>query len=173
MARRTKLTKKIWNRIVEMVRSDTYTITEICEQCEITMRTWYNWRERNVDFDRAIEEAEEARMQELVKIAKKSLRRKVEGYAVDESRVVTIPSNKKDANGKPIPVIKEQRNTRRYIEPDTAAIIFTLTNGDPKNWRNRQTNEIVGKDGKDLFKDMSDDELDKRIKELELKINTE
>ena len=53
MARRTKLTKKIWNRIVEMVRSDTYTITT-CEQAE-SCNAHLVWRERNVDFDRAIE----------------------------------------------------------------------------------------------------------------------
>ena len=68
---------------------------------------------------------------------------------------------------------RNKHTNHRHIAPDTAAIIFALTNGDPDNWRNRQTNEIVGKDGKDLFKDIPDDELDKRIAELEKKLNTQ
>jgi len=166
-----KLTKKMRDRIIEMIQSDTYTYTEICAACGINQRTFYYWRERFADFDQDIKDAEDARMQDFVKIAKRSLRRKIEGYTVDETQVTTVPSRHKDERGKPIPEIKEQKTNHRHIAPDTAAIIFTLTNGDPNNWRNRQTNEIVGKDGKDLFKELSDDELDKRIEELEKKLN--
>lgn len=166
-----KLTKTLRERIVEMLQSDTYTYKEICDACGITTRTFYLWREKFPDFDQDIKDAEDARMQEFVKIAKRSLRRKIEGYAVDETCVTTIPSRKKDEKGKPIPEIKEQKTNHRHVAPDTAAIIFTLTNGDPDNWRNRQTNEVVGKGGKDLFKDMSDAELDARIAELEAKLN--
>ncbi len=168
---KSRLTKKMHDRIVEMVQSDTYTYTEICAACGITTRTFYLWRENFPDFDQDIKDAEESRMQDFVKIAKRSLRRKIEGYTVDETCVTTVPSRKKDEKGKPIPEIKEQKTNHRHVAPDTAAIIFTLTNGDPDNWRNRQTNEVVGKDGKDLFKDMSDADLDKRIAELEAKLN--
>lgn len=165
-----KLTKKVWKRIIDMVKSDTYTHTEICDACGISRRIFYYWREQNPEFDQDVRDAEDARMQDLVKVAKRSLRRKVEGYTVDETQVLSIPSKEKDANGKPKPVIKEQRTTHRHVAPDTAAIIFTLTNGDPDNWRNRQTNEVTGKDGAPLFKDISDSDLDKRIAELERKL---
>lgn len=56
------------------------------------------------------------------------------------------------------------------VDPDTVAVIFTLTNGDPTRWRNRQTTEVTGKDGKDLFKTLSDEELDKQITDLEKKL---
>ena len=59
---------------------------------------------------------------------------------------------------------------KKHIQPDTAAVIFTLTNGDPTRWRNRQTTEVTGKDGKDLFKTLSDEDLDKEIADLEKKL---
>ena len=47
---------------------------------------------------------------------------------------------------------------------------ITLTNGEPENWKNRQNNEVTGKDGKDLFGQLTDEELDARIAELERKL---
>ena len=76
----------------------------------------------------------------------------------------------KDEQGNPKPIIKEQTTTKKHIQADTAAIIFTLTNGDPEHWRNRQTTEITGKDGKDLFAGKSDEELDNEIAELKRKL---
>ena len=102
--------------------------------------------------------------------AKKSLMKKIQGYEVTETKVITVPGNKKDEKGNPKPIIKEQTTTKKHIQPDTAAIIFTLTNGDPEHWRNRQSTEVTGKDGKDLFANKTDEELDKEIEELKRKL---
>lgn len=102
--------------------------------------------------------------------AKKSLMKKIQGYEVTETKVVTVPGREKDAQGKPKPIIKEQTTTKKHIQADTAAIIFTLTNTDPEHWRNRQTTEVTGKDGKDLFAGKSDEELDNYIEELKRKL---
>ena len=103
-------------------------------------------------------------MQMFVIEAKKSLLKKIRGYEVTETSVTTIPGK----DGKP--KIKEQKTNKKHFQPDTAAIIFTLTNGDPEHWKNKQTTEMTGKDGKDLFADKSDDELDKDIEELKRKL---
>ena len=66
---------------------------------------------------------------------------------------------------------EEQKIVDKHYQPDTAAIIFTLTNGEPENWKNRQNNEVTGKDGKDLFGQLTDEELDARIAELEKKLD--
>mgnify|MGYP000103453826 CR=1 FL=1 len=165
-----KYSKKVVERIVGLVKSDTYTIAEICQQVGISPATFHRWQEEHEDFAIAIEEARESRMQFFVQEAKKSLLKKIQGYEVTESKVVTIPGKEKDANGKPKPIIKEQTTTKKHIQPDTAAVIFTLTNGDPTRWRNRQTTEVTGKDGKDLFKTLSDEDLDKEIADLEKKL---
>lgn len=162
-----KYSKKVVERVVGLVKSDTYTIAEICQQVGISQATFHRWQEEHEDFALAIEEARESRTQFFVQEAKKSLLKKIQGYEVTETKVVTIPT--KGDHSKP--TIKEQTTTKKHIQPDTAAIIFTLTNGDPMRWRNRQTTEVTGKDGKDLFKTLSDEELDKQIADLEKKLN--
>ena len=159
-----KFSKKTVERIVGLIKSDTYTIAEICRQVGITPKTFHQWKEEHPEFGQMIVDAKDERMQFFVQEAKKSLLKKIQGYEVTETAVTTIP----DKNGKP--TIKEQKTTKKHIQADTAAIIFTLTNGDPEHWRNRQTTEVTGKDGKDLFASKTDEELAKDIEELTRKL---
>ncbi len=165
-----KFSKKTVDMIVGLVKSDTYTIAEICRQVGITPKTYHQWVNDYPDFADAIEQAKAERTQAMVIEAKKSLMKKIQGYDITETKVVTIPGKQKDEKGNPKPIIKEQTTTKKHIQPDTAAIIFTLTNGDPEHWRNRQSTEVTGKDGKDLFASKTDEELDKEIEELKRKL---
>lgn len=166
-----KYGKKLVDKIVKLMSSDTYIIAEVCQQVGITPKTYHLWMREKPEFASAIEKAHDERMQTFAAEAKKSLLKKISGYTVNETKVVTVPTDKKDANGIPIPMIKEQTTTKKHIQPDTAAIIFTLTNCEPEHWRNRQTNELTGKDGKDLFDDKTDDELTDMIKKLSDKLD--
>lgn len=168
-----KYNSKKADQIVELFRTDTYTVFEICRIVKISKSTLYRWMSEYPDFAQAIEDAKDERAQILVVAAKKSLRRKIEGYDVTETRIVTVPYKEKDKDGKTVekPRIKEQITTKKHIQPDTAAIIFTLTNGDPEHWRNRQTTELVGRNGKDLFSDKTDEELETMIEELNRKLS--
>ena len=166
-----KFSKKTVENIVGLIKSDTYTIAEICRQVGITPKTYHQWVNDYPDFADAIEQAKDERMQAMVIEAKKSLMKKIQGYDVTETKVVTVPGTKKDEKGNPKPIIKEQTTTKKHIQADTAAIIFTLTNGDPEHWRNRQTTEVTGKDGKDLFASKTDEELAAEIEELQRKLD--
>ena len=166
-----KFSKKTVEKIVGLIKSDTYTIAEICRQVAITPKTYHQWVNDYPDFADAIEQAKDERMQAMVIEAKKSLMKKIQGYDVTETKVVTVPGTKKDEKGNPKPIIKEQTTTKKHIQADTAAIIFTLTNGDPEHWRNRQTTEVTGKDGKDLFASKTDEELAAEIEELQRKLD--
>ena len=132
--------------------------------------TYFEWLKEKPEFSECIKKAEAERMAFFVAEAKKSLLRKIQGYTVQEKHITTVGSGKYDVNGKEIPRIKEQKIVDKHYQPDTAAIIFTLTNGEPENWKNRQNNEVTGKDGKDLFGQLTDEELDARIAELEKKL---
>ena len=171
MARKIgKYNQKIVDRIVALTKTDTFTVTEICAQVGITPKTYFKWMLDHPDFEEAVEDAKDELMESMVLEAKKSLRKKITGYDVKETRVETIPSGKLDANGNPTPKIKKQITTTKHIAADTAALIFTLTNGDPNHWRNRQTTEVTGKDGKDLLQMKTDDELNAEIEELMRKL---
>lgn len=167
MGRPTKYKPKIAEKICALIEADTYTVAEICRMVKISRSTYFDWLNRYSDFSDAIKKAEEARTDFLVTEAKKSLLKKVQGYTVQEKHITTVGSGKFDANGKEIPRIKEQKTVDKHFQPDTAAIIFTLCNGEPENWKNRQNTEVTGKDGKDLFGKYTDDELDAKIADLE------
>ncbi|MCM1165177.1 MAG: phBC6A51 family helix-turn-helix protein [Ruminococcus sp.] len=165
-----KYSKKTVEKIVGLIRSDTYTIAEICRQVGINKKTYHEWINTHEEFALAVEEAREELMQSMVMVAKKSLRRKLEGYDVTETRTVTIPGKEVGEDGKPKPKVKEHITTKKHVAADTAAIIFTLTNGDPEHWKNRQNNEVTGKDGKDLFAQKTDEELAAMIQDLQRKL---
>lgn len=165
-----KYSKKIVDKICNLIKSDSYTIAEVCRLVGIAESTFFDWQANKVEFSECIKKAQDDRMQFFVAEAKKSLLKKVQGYTVDETKTVYVDSGKTQPGEKPQPKVKEQTIVKKHIQPDTAAIIFTLTNGDPDNWKNKQSNEVTGKDGKDLFANLSDDELDKKIEELEKKL---
>lgn len=165
-----KYSKRIVTRIVGLLKSDTYTIAEVCKQCEINTKTFHEWRGRFPEFAKALEDAEDERKQLFVVEAKKSLLKKVQGYTVQEKRTVTADTGKKDENDKPIVKVKEHVVTEKYIQPDTAAIIFTLTNGDPDNWKNRMDNKVTAEVGiKSHLENLSDEELQKIVDGDEVK----
>ena len=156
--------KKIVKRICELISEDTYTIAEICAIVRISERSYYDWQANYAEFAEQIKEARHRLDETLVKEAKNSLRKKVNGYEVDEKKTVYVDSK----DGKP--KIKEQTVIKKHIQPDTGAIIFTLTNKASDEYKNRLNNEVTGKDGKDLFANLSDEQLESRIAELEKKL---
>ncbi|WP_297409251.1 transposase [uncultured Alistipes sp.] len=170
MGRPTKYNKKIAEKICSLIATDTYTVAEVCRMVKINPDTYYTWVKEYSEFSESIKKAEAERTAFFVAEAKKSLLKKIQGYTVQEKHVITVGSGKFDVNGREIPRIKEQKVVDKHYQPDTAAIIFTLTNGEPENWKNRQNNEVTGKDGKDLFAQLTDEELDAKISDLEKKL---
>ena len=107
-----KFSKKMVDKIVELVKSDTYTIAEICRQVGITPKTYHQWVNDYPDFADAIEMARQERMQFFVQEAKKSLLKKIQGYDVTETKVVTVPGKVKDE-------LSRSRRTQRSISKRT------------------------------------------------------
>lgn len=148
----SKYSKKIVKRITDLIKSDSYTISEICSLSGIDEATYFRWKNEKSDFCEEVEKATDSRMKFFAAEAKKSLLKKIQGYTVQEKHTTMIDSKELDpVSGKPKPKIKEQKIIDKHFQPDTGAIIFALTNAEPENWRNRQFNEVTGKDGKDLI----------------------
>lgn len=164
-----KYGKKIVKQITDLIKSDTYTIAEICRQCGIDSSTFHLWVNSKPEFAEAVEKARDERMKLFSQEAEKSLMKKIRGYTVQEKHTVTVESGKKDEKGNPIPKIKEQRIVDKHFQADTAAIIFTLTNTQPDKWKNKQFAEVTGKDGKDLVpaRVLTKKEAVELLKELE------
>lgn len=139
-----KYNKKLTEEICKLIRSDSYTIAEICRLTGISEETFYVWKKEKSEFSESIKKAEEDRRQFFAVEAKKSLLKKIQGYMVKEKKIVTsYPVCKEEEGAKRKRVVKEQSVTEKYFQPDTAAIIFTLCNTDPDNWKNRQNTDIT------------------------------
>ena len=162
-----KYSKKIIRKIVSLIKSDTYTIPEICERVGISEAIYHKWKSDKLEFFEAVKKAEESRTKFFVSEAKKSLLKKVQGYEVDER--TTESSMQVDGT----PKLDKIKIVRKHFQPDTAAIIFTLCNGDPDNFKNRQLNEITGKGGKDLIPPTYVIGDDKFIEEITKKLEAE
>lgn len=160
-----KYSRQLVDRICSLIREDSYTIAEICDLVDIHKDTYHTWMKTKSDFSDSIKKAESDRMQFFVAEAQKSLLKKIQGYEVEESKTVYVD------NGKPIideetgkekqkPKIREKTIIKKHIHPDTAAIIFTLTNGNPERWKNRQDTSMSGSVQVSKFDGMTDEQLE-------------
>lgn len=165
-----KYSKSIVRKITSLIKTDSYTIAEICKIVGINEDTYYTWKKTKHEFSESIKKAEDTRMEYFAAEAKKSLLKLIQGYTVQEKKTVTVDSGKKDPTGKSIPKIKEQVTIEKHFQPSVAATIFALTNAEQDNWKNRQNSEVTGKGGKDLFTGITDEQLQERISELERKL---
>ena len=159
-----KYSKKITQKIYNLLRSDSYTISEICENVGISRSLFYDWKAKYPEFCESIKKAQKE-FKELSQVeARKSLVKLVKGYTVQEKKTVTVDTGKKDEDGKPIVRVKEHIVTEKYFPPNLKATIFTLINLDPDNWKNKHNTEMGGTVNINQFEQMSDKELEDFLK---------
>jgi len=124
-------------KIITRIIADGGTYKDAYEAAGISHNVFYNWKNEINEFKEALEKAERDYDENLVNDAKAGLRKLVRGYTYDEVTTETYP----DKSGKQQ---TKKKVIQKHIAPNPTAIIFTLTNRDPENWKNRQTNEISG-----------------------------
>lgn len=145
-----KYSKKVVKKICQLIEADSYTIAEICSATNINVDTFYDWFKKKPEFSEAVTRARERFDDIIVKEAKNSLRKKVNGYEVQEMHTVFTDSKEIGPDGKSKPKIKEKKIVTKHFQPDTDAIKFVLTNKAKNEYKNIQTNEHTGKDGSSL-----------------------
>ena len=126
-----KYNKKIVEDICYLIEEDSYTIAELCQKVGIAISTYYEWLETKAEFSEAIQKARYQFDELMVKEAKNSLRKLVQGYDIDEKK--TVFTEGKDGK----PRIKEQTTVKKHIQPNVAATIFLLTNKASNEFKNR------------------------------------
>jgi hypothetical protein len=146
-----KYSKTIASKICDLLREDSFTISEICKVVGIAECTYYDWINKKPEFSENIKRAKDDFNVLIVAKASRSLVKLVEGYTVKEERTVTVFKGKKNDFGDDIGTVKEHTVIDKHIQPNVAATIFALVNRDSDNWKNRQSTELTGKDGKDLI----------------------
>ena len=159
-----RYSKQIVQDICSLIEKDSYTNAEICKMVNIAESTFYDWKAKKPEFSESIKKAEEVFNGVIVSEAKKSLVKLIRGYSAQDKKTVTADTGKKDEDGKPIVKVKEHSVTEKHYQPNTAAVIFALTNRDPENWKNKYNNEMSGSvTVKSELESLSDEELDNII----------
>ena len=161
-----KYNEETINAIADAIK-DGETIETACKIAGITKTTFYEWMadEGKTDFADAIKKAKSEFQETIVGRLEHSLWKKALGFEFEEKKTET----NKDG------VTTKKTVVKKYYPPDTAALIFALTNVAPEQWKNRQNIEATGRDGRDLYPrqnlDMS--KLTKEQRDLLISIGTD
>lgn len=138
MARKPTYSKKLVQTICEDLATGNHTIADVCKRVGIGETTFYDWQAAKPEFAEAIKKAKEKRLEAFADMARSGLAKLLDTHEYEE--VTTEYENDKSGN----PVIKSQKRSRKKIMPNPTAVIFTLTNRDAANWKNRQSIEAKG-----------------------------
>lgn len=135
--------EKVLKKICDLIETTGLTITDICKQVGIGRCTYYNWKRSDDTFNTAIKKALDIREDHLSDIAEDSLMKKITGYSVTEKKQI-----KRKVDGKM--QVVEVVETTRFVEPETTAIIFLLTNMRPDKWKRNVVDKNVVDDLKEF-----------------------
>jgi len=163
----SKYCKEIVEDICKLIKTDSFTIPEICKKVGIDESTYHLWRNEKVDFLEAIKAARKKYTDSMLATCEKSLSKLIEGFEYEELRTVSID----DGSGKGKAKIKEQTRIKKQVIPNLGAIIHYQTNNDPDNWKNRQSSEVKGKIEIDSTDSMTPEQIRERTAELIRKAN--
>lgn len=131
----SKYTEKLVEKIVSLIEEDTYSISEICSILKLSRKTFYEWKDTKPEFEKAIEKATDRRDDKLLLIARKSLKRKLEGYTLSETRTTYVP----DKDNPEKLVLKSQVVRQKEYAPDTHAIKLLLAGDNNRHERAKES----------------------------------
>lgn len=123
-----KYTERLVERIISFIEGDTYSISEICNALNINRKTFYEWRKTKPEFNEAVERAMECRDEKLLMLARNSLKKKLEGYTLTETRTIYVP----DKSNPEKLVLKSRTVRQKEYAPDTHAIKLVLLQNEAK-----------------------------------------
>lgn len=111
----------------------------------ISITTFCEWQAKFPEFAEAVKKAKSAfedwQMNGILDDARKSLKTLICGQEYEEIKT----EYEQDPRNPGEPRIKKQTRITKKVLPNATAVIFALCNRDPANWKNRVSNEIVGK----------------------------
>jgi hypothetical protein len=113
---------KTQNDFAELIGVDRHTVTR--------------WKDEHPEFCAAIELGREDANEDV----RRSLLERAKGYSHPAVKIITVSDGKDGAHVEQIPF------TQHY-PPDTEAAKFWLTNRDPKDWKDKRTQEHTGPNG--------------------------
>jgi len=127
-----------------------FTDVEMAKHFGVTEKTFNNWKKDHKEFLLSIKRGKTIMD---AKVAE-NLCKRANGYSYDEVHFEKIEIDETLADD-PAEKIKvdafKKKVITKEVAPDVTAQIFWLKNRQPQLWRDKQSTELTGKDGKDLI----------------------
>lgn len=111
--------------LLEAWARDGLTDEQIANNIGISVRTLYNWKTKHLPIFQALKRGKEVID---IEVENALLKTALGSYIEEEKTYIT------EAGGE---VTKRTEKTKRYLRPDTTALIFWLKNRKPDVWRDR------------------------------------
>jgi len=123
-------------QIAELLATGENKIIDICKQVGIAEPTYYEWKKSKPKFLELLKEAEVERVSSFKGMARSGLAKLIDVYEYEEEHI----EYKVDAIGNQ--VIRNRKLIKKRMMPNSAAVIFTLCNLDPENFKNIQKVDV-------------------------------
>ncbi|MDU1890293.1 MAG: hypothetical protein E6767_06345 [Dysgonomonas sp.] len=117
-----KYSQELVERIVSLLEEDTYSVSEICKLLKIARKSFYEWKDSKPEFKEAVENAQAHCNEKMEALARRSLRRKLEGYTMTEVRTVYVADEEDPSGWK----VKARIVKEKEYAPDDKSIRFVL-----------------------------------------------
>lgn len=147
---------------------DGYRDEDIAKALGITRPTLYAWRDKYPEFAEAIRKGKAVIDAEIENKLLDNARGHV-FWEETQERVTALDKRGKpmfDEFGKMLTEMVTTKRVLKYVKPDTTAQIFWLKNRKPGEWRDKQHLEHSGGIGVSELAYMSDEELEKAMKDM-------
>lgn len=142
--------KEEYNELVYKLSLLGATDREMADIIGVGEKTLNNWKEAHPEFLQSLKEGKQSADANVAS----RLYQRAMGYEHPEDKIF-------NDNGLPLIV-----PTIKHYPPDPTAAIFWLKNRQPQKWRDRKEHELSGPGGGPIQAQMSDEELDIKIKKL-------
>lgn len=152
--------------LVEAWARDGLIDKQICHNLGISEDTFYKYKKEHLEFSEALKRGKEIVDYEV----ENALLKRALGYRYkEETQEMDYAKNEfgeqlYDINGNPLTALKTVKSVVKEVPPDVGAIAFWLKNRKPAIWRDRKNIELNGQID---TRSLNDEELEKRIAELE------
>ncbi|MBK5722683.1 transposase [Dysgonomonas sp. Marseille-P4677] len=126
-----KYSEDLLKRIIELVETDMFSVSEICRMTEINPKTFYEWKNTKPEFEERLKDAIRHRDEMLLTTARIGLKQLLEGYTVQEEKISYMPSKGNPANLEE----KSRIVKKKHYPPNIRAIKMVLDRSDKKEER--------------------------------------
>lgn len=146
---------------IEQMARDGYRDEDVAKKLGVTRQTIAAWKGKYEDFAEALRKGKDVVDAEI----ENKLLDNARGYTYWEETQELV--DERDAvTGRMVKVMKTIKRVKKHVKGDTTAQIFWLKNRKPDQWRDKQHIAHEGQIGVTNLDYMSDEELEKALKEF-------